>query len=98
VLLLTQHRCTVCAERTIRLEIIFDAPDGTARDVGHVESRFGSFGDGVSVGARLVHGLRSTYHRLGNHFGRTRWNSYVTFSPDESHFGPFGYNFSVGAR
>ena len=22
--------------------------------------------------------LRRTYHRLGNHFGRTRWNSYVT--------------------
>jgi hypothetical protein len=27
-------------------------------DVGHVESRFGSFGDGVSVGATSVHGLR----------------------------------------
>ena len=32
------------------------------RDVGHVESRFDPFGDGVSVGARLVHGLRQTYH------------------------------------
>jgi len=28
---LTQDRCTVCAERTIGLEIILDAPDGTAR-------------------------------------------------------------------
>ena len=27
-------------------------------DVGLVESRFGPFGDSVSVGARLVHGLR----------------------------------------
>jgi hypothetical protein len=27
-------------------------------DVGHVESHFGPFGDNVSVGARLVHGLR----------------------------------------
>jgi hypothetical protein len=27
-------------------------------EVGHVESRFGLFGDSVSVGARLVHGLR----------------------------------------
>jgi hypothetical protein len=27
-------------------------------DLGCVESRFGSFGDGVSVGARLLHGLR----------------------------------------
>ena len=32
------------------------------RDVGHVESRFDPFGDGVSVGARLVHGLRQAYH------------------------------------
>jgi hypothetical protein len=44
-------------------------------DMGHVQYRFGPFGDSVSVGARLVHGLRLTYHRLGNHFGRTRWNS-----------------------
>ena len=31
-------------------------------DVGHVESHFSPFGDSVSVGARLVHGLRQTYH------------------------------------
>ena len=42
-------------------------------DVGHVESHFFPFGDSVSVGARQVHGLRYTYHRLRNHFGRTRW-------------------------
>jgi hypothetical protein len=41
-------------------------------DVGNVESHFGPFGGSVSVGARLVHGLRQTYHRLINHFGRTR--------------------------
>jgi hypothetical protein len=29
VLILTQDRCTVCAEHTIGLEIILDAPDGT---------------------------------------------------------------------
>jgi hypothetical protein len=33
-------------------------------DLGHVESRFSLFGDGVSVGARQVHGLRQTYHGL----------------------------------
>jgi hypothetical protein len=44
-------------------------------DMGHVESYFGPFRDGVSVGARLVHGLRQTYHRLRNHFGHTRWYS-----------------------
>ena len=36
-----------------------------------MEARFGPFGDGVSVGARQVHGLPQTYHRLRNHFGCT---------------------------
>ena len=31
VLSLTQDRCMVCLERTIGLEIILDAPDGTPR-------------------------------------------------------------------
>ena len=31
VLILTQHRCPVCAEHTIVSEIVLDAPDGTAR-------------------------------------------------------------------
>ena len=48
------------------------------RVVGHVESRFYPFGDGVSVSATYVHGLRQMYHRLRNRFGRTRWYSYVT--------------------
>jgi hypothetical protein len=29
-------------------------------DVGHVKSRFGLFGDGVSVSVREVHGFRQT--------------------------------------
>jgi hypothetical protein len=44
-------------------------------DVGHVEYRFGPFGDSVSVVARQVHALRQTYHRLTNRFGHTRWYS-----------------------
>ena len=51
-LILTQVRCMVCVERTIGSEIILDAPDEILVDVGHVESRFGPFGDSVSVGAR----------------------------------------------
>jgi hypothetical protein len=47
-------------------------------DVGHVESHYFSFGDNVSVGARQVHSLRQTYHRLKNHIVRTRWYSEVT--------------------
>ena len=31
VLILTQDRCTVCAEHTIGLEIILDPSDGTPR-------------------------------------------------------------------
>jgi hypothetical protein len=73
VLLLTQHRCTVCTESTIGMGIMHLME--LLGDVGHAESRFGLFGDRVSVGARLVHGLRLTYHMLGNHFRRTRWNS-----------------------
>jgi hypothetical protein len=39
-------------------------------DVGHVGSCFGSIGDGVSIRAREVHGLRGMFHWLGNHIGR----------------------------
>jgi hypothetical protein len=44
-------------------------------DMGHVESCFSLIGDGVSVGARKVHGLCQTYHRLKKQFGHTRWLS-----------------------
>ena len=33
-------------------------------DVCHMESHFSLFGDSVSLGARLVHGLRIMHHRL----------------------------------
>ena len=36
------------------------------RDVGHVKSHLGLFGDSVGVGAILL---------IGDRFGRTRWNS-----------------------
>jgi len=44
-------------------------------DEAQLEARFGPFGDSANLDARSVHGLRRTYHRLGNRFGRTRWNS-----------------------
>jgi hypothetical protein len=31
ILMLTQDRCTVCAERTIGLDIVLNAPEGTPR-------------------------------------------------------------------
>jgi hypothetical protein len=51
VVILTQDRFTVCGESTIGSEIIFDSPDET-HDVGHLESHFGPFGEGLSVSAR----------------------------------------------
>jgi hypothetical protein len=70
-----QDRCTVHTEHNIGIEIILDAHDGTPGDVAQVEARFGPFGDSATLDARLVHGLRQTYYRLGNSIGGTRWNS-----------------------
>jgi hypothetical protein len=36
------------------------------------DTYFGLFGESANLDARLVHGLRQTYHRLENHFGHTR--------------------------
>jgi hypothetical protein len=47
-----EDRCRVCTKRIIGLEIILDHPMELLGDVGHLESHFGPFGDGVSVGAR----------------------------------------------
>ena len=57
VLSLTQDRCMVCTERTIGSKIIgqktcWTHPMEHLGDVGHVESRFGTFRDIVNVGAR----------------------------------------------
>jgi hypothetical protein len=48
-------------------------------DEGEVEARFSLFGDSANLDARWMHGLRQMYRRHRNHFGRTRWNSYVTW-------------------
>ena len=41
-------------------------------DETQVEARLGLFEDSANLDARLEHGLRRTYHRLEDHFGRTR--------------------------
>ena len=43
-------------------------------DEAQVEARFSPFEDSANLDARLVHGLRRTYQKLRNRFGRTRWN------------------------
>jgi hypothetical protein len=42
-------------------------------DKTQVEAGFGLFGDSGNLDE--VRSLCQTYHRLKNHFGRTRWNS-----------------------
>ena len=44
-------------------------------DEAQLEAHFSPFGDSANLDARSEHGLRRTYHRLENRFGRTRWNS-----------------------
>ena len=48
-------------------------------DEAQLEARFALFGDSANLEARSVPGLRRTYHRHENHFGRNRWYSYVTW-------------------
>jgi hypothetical protein len=48
-------------------------------DEAQVEARFGLFGDSANLDTKQVNGLPQTYHRLGNLFGHTRWNSKVTW-------------------
>jgi hypothetical protein len=58
VLMSTQDRCTVCAERVIGLEIISDAPDGTPTVHGPSGGLFGSvsryYSSWHKTGARFV--------------------------------------------
>jgi hypothetical protein len=52
MLVSVQDRSIVCAKCTIASEIILDTPMVLLGDVGHVESRFGPFGDSASFSAR----------------------------------------------
>jgi hypothetical protein len=45
--------------------------------VDQVEADFDLFGDSFNLGARKVHALHLMYHRRGNRFRHTRWDSYV---------------------
>jgi hypothetical protein len=48
-------------------------------DVAEVEPRFRPFKGSANLDTRKVHVLFRTYHSLRNCFGRTRWNSKVTW-------------------
>jgi hypothetical protein len=51
VLFLTQDRRTVCVERPLPQKSFLTHPMELLGAVGHLQSRFGPFGDGVSVHA-----------------------------------------------
>ena len=65
-------------------------------DVCHMESRFGLFRNGISFGARYVHGLR-LMQRLRNHFGCTCWY-FGEETQVEARFDLFGDNANLDAR
>jgi hypothetical protein len=45
-------RCTVCAKRTVGLEILFNAPMVLLGDEALVDAHFGPFGDSPNLDAR----------------------------------------------
>ena len=59
-------------------------------DEAQLEARFSPCADSANLDARLVHGLCRTYRRLGDRFGRTRWNSLVDVGHVKSHFSLLG--------
>jgi hypothetical protein len=67
-------------------------------DVGHVESRFGPFGDNVSVGARLVHGLCQMYHKHRKSFWTLLMALLGCEDQVEAHFSPFQDSAQLDAR
>ena len=52
VLVSVQDRCTVCAKRTIGLEIVFNASMVLLGGEAQVETRFSPFGDSANLDAR----------------------------------------------
>ena len=47
-----QDTCTVCAKRTIGLDIVFNAPMVLLGDEAQVQARFCPFGDSANLDAR----------------------------------------------
>ena len=52
VLVSVQDRCTVCAKRTIGLDIVFNAPMVLLGNKAQVEARFSPFGDSANLDTR----------------------------------------------
>ena len=52
VVALMPYRCTVCAKRTIGLDIVFNAPMVLLGDEAQVEARFSPCGESANLDAR----------------------------------------------
>ena len=52
VLVSVQDRCTVCAKRTIGLDIVFNAPMVLLGDEAQLEAHFSPCGDSANLDAR----------------------------------------------
>jgi hypothetical protein len=98
LLVSVQDRCMVCAKHTVGSEIILDAPDSTPRWRSSSGCLIQFIWYSANLDAKKVCGLRRTYQRLRNYFGRTRWNSKVKWVNVEPRFGPFGDSVGVVAR
>ena len=83
VLVLVQDRRTICAKRTIGLDIIFNAPMVILGDKAQVKAPFSPFGDCANLVARSF--WMHPMELLGD-MGHVK-----------SHFGLFGDSVGVGA-
>ena len=63
-----------------------------------MESRFNLFGDSVSLGARLVHGLCPVHHRLRNRCGSSPMVLLGEEAQVEGRFDLFGDSANLDAR
>ena len=61
-----QDRCTICAKHTMAQKMFWTHQMVLQGDEAQMEARFGPFADSANLDARLIHGLRRTYHRLRN--------------------------------
>ena len=67
-------------------------------DEAQVEARISPFADSANLDARLEHGLRRMYHRLGKSFWTHLMELFGDVGHLESRFFLFGDSVSVGAR
>jgi hypothetical protein len=71
VLVLEQDRCRFVPNVPLPHKSFCTYPTVLLGDEVQVEPHFGQFRGSANLDARYVYGLRRTYHKHGNLFGRT---------------------------